>query len=178
MGYTMLARHGYQTLGKRKESLAKYQFTNAGYTLLGSIFLADHKGRYLTGSQLKSKLTNCPGHSKTPTTDDVAFICDNLMGIDFFIELDNEIIGIDCTIISNELGLLKKYQKAKRRIQDIQKHKLGLKYIDTKTGKCMFKPITKILVYSFDPNNFNTFNQTHMSIILKHMHLSNIFKHS
>jgi len=175
MAYTMLALDGYQTLGRRKESLAKYHFMQAGYNLLSATFMATQAEGYLTGSQLKTKLRNCPGYYKTPNTEDVCFITDQVMGIDFFIDCGHYVIGIDCTINRNQELLLKKVRKAVVRQQNIINHGLGLKVLNKSTGKWYFKPIKKIIVYSFSPENYIGFNPDHMALQVDHTPNVNLF---
>ena len=171
----MLCRHDYQTLGKRKESLAKFHFMQAGYTLLSPTFMATKTDGYLTGSQLKAKLINCPGWHKTPQTEDVCFISNQIMGIDFFIDCGHYVIGIDSTISRNQELLLKKVRKARIRQQAIVSQNLGLKILNKSTSKWYFKPILKIIVYSFSPDNYQGFNPNHMAIQVDHTPNVNLF---
>jgi len=175
MAYTMLCRHEYQTLGKRKESLAKFHFMQAGYNLLSPMFMATKADGYLTGTQLKAKLTTCPGWHKTPNTEDLEFITDQVMGIDFFIDCGHYVIGIDSTLNRNKELLLKKVRKAVCRQQTITNQGLGLKVLNKSTGKWYFKPILKIIVYSFSPENYTGFNETHMAIQVDHTPNVNLF---
>lgn len=175
MGYTMLCRHEYQTFGKRKESLAKFHFVQAGYTLLSPTFMATKTEGYLTGSQLRAKLSTCPGWHKTPRTEDVCFITDQVMGIDFFIDCGHYVIGIDSTINRNQQILLKKVRKASIRQQTIVDQGLGLKILNKSTSKWYFKPILKIIIYSFSPDNYLGFNNNHMALQVDHTTNVNLF---
>lgn len=151
----MLARIGYQTLGHRKESLAKQHFTHQGFEIVSAEFLCDNQGHYINGTQLRSKLYNAPGVNRTPHTDDVVYLCDTLMGIDFFLDCGHYVIGIDATLKSSRSALASKQDKATKRISLIKKHNLGLKVLNNHSHKWVIKPIQKIVIYCFNPENYD-----------------------
>lgn len=169
-------RTGYQQLGHRKESLAKQHFTREGFNILSGTYLCDESGKYINGTQLRSKLYNCPGINRTPRTNDVTYLCDTLMGIDFFIDCGHYVIGIDATIKTSRFSLEKKLQKASQRLSLIKRHKLGLKVLNNHSHKWHVKPILKVIVYSFNPESYDsTFDPDRMFDLLDETQHTNIF---
>lgn len=132
------------------EKSVKDLFRLNGFEVIPAQTLCTKKGGYYTSSGLRSELRNCIGNSKTPYSDDLNYVADQVMGADFFIDCGSYIAIVDVTTNLSPANLKTKQSKLNIRLKSyITKTGISMKVFSKATNKWIIKPILVGVVVGF-----------------------------